>query len=391
MASKDINIGIIAPSAEVREMLRIQVSATGLASVEVESDQYCVTSGDRSTRRFVEARPDILIIDMQDAQSAIQSLHVLNTAVPEMWLFVSSASTDPQLIIETMRAGAREFLSKPIPPRNLSQALGRYIAEKQRREKSIGKIYCVTAAKGGVGATTLSINLATSLANMTKTQTALVDLCNPVGDIAAQLNLRPHFTIVDALASASRLDAVLLESYMSHAHGVAVLPGPKDFRTGHIPGADALARLLEVTAQTYTHSVIDISSSLDQEVLQVAAQMASRVVVVTTSELPSLWRTERLLRYFATAGIDEKVRLVVNRSRKSDEIADNEIEKALKRSLYWKLPNNYVVTSKATNTGNPVVAENHSELARSYRELARQLAEVPAPEKPRGFFRLFSS
>jgi len=290
MAS-EISVGIIAPSEEFREILRVQVSATGLASVEAEADQYCTAYGDRWSRRFVEVRPDIIIVDMQDVQASLQTLHVLHSVLPETWLFVSSDKSDPQLIIETMRAGAREFFPRPIPAHNLSQALGRYIAEMQRRQKNVGKIYCVTSAKGGVGATSVSINLATSIASVSKTQTALIDLSGPVGDTAPQLNIKAQFTVQDALASASRLDPVLLENYMSHAHGMAVLPGPREFRAGDVGRPDALAKLLDVASQSYTHSIIDLSSALDKEHIQVVAGMAAGIVVVSTPELPALWRT----------------------------------------------------------------------------------------------------
>lgn len=391
MASSEITVGILAPSADTRELLRIQLSTTGLASVEVEADQYCSNQSDRSARRFVESPPDIIIVDMQDPQAALQTLHVLHAALPDTWLFVCSTANNPQLIIETMRAGAREFLPSPIPPATLSQALGRYIAEKQYRHKTAGKIYCITSAKGGVGATSLAINLAASLALVPKTHVALIDLNSPVGDTAAQLNLKPQFTVTEALGSAGRLDPVLLESYMSHAHGVSVLPGPKDFQTEFIPGPDALARMLEVIAQTYTHAFVDLASSLGKEYMQVATGMSAAVVVVSTTELPSLWRTERLIRFLGGCGMSEKVRLVINRDRKSDEVTDSEIQRVLKLSPYWKLPNNYRGSKKAILSGYPLVSANHSDLAASYRELAHRLTEMPLPEKKRGLFGIFSN
>src|SRR6185295_9108377 len=170
MASELIAVGIIAPSAETREFVRIQDNATGLASVEMESDQYCTLYGDRVSRRFIEAQPNIIIIDMQDPQAGLQSTSILHAALPDAWLFLSSESTDSQLIIESMRAGAREFLPKPIPSRTLSQAMSRFITEKQRHEeaRTAGKLFCITSAKGGSGATSLAINLAASIADVHK-------------------------------------------------------------------------------------------------------------------------------------------------------------------------------------------------------------------------------
>jgi pilus assembly protein CpaE len=264
------------------------------------------------------------------------------------------------------------------------------MAEKQKR-KNVGKIFCVTSAKGGVGVTSLSINLATSLAAVPGSNVALIDLNYPMGDVAPQLNLRSRYTVTDALSAAPRLDSLLLENYMIHSHGVAVLPGPNEFKPSEIPGADALARMLEVIAQTYGCAIVDLASSLDKEHLQVITQMATGVVVVVVPELPALWRTERMLRYLTACGVSDKLRLVINRSRKKYDLPDNEIERVLRHSLYWKLPNNYEGVIQAINSGNPVVTANHSELARSYRELAHNLTETPLPEKSRGLLKLFSS
>jgi pilus assembly protein CpaE len=392
MASEQISIGILSPTAEVRDLLRSQIQAVGLGAVDMEAEHYCAAYGDRPTRRFVEAQPDIIIIDMEDPQAAAQSLNILHAALPETWLFVISESNDPQLIIESMRSGAREFLPRPIPPRTLAQALNRFASEKQRRLEShgVGKIFCVTSAKGGAGATSVAINLATSLADAPKARVALVDLNSPVGDVVAHLNLKPQYTISDAIASAARLDPVLLETYMSHSHGISVLAGPKDFKPGNMPNADALSKVLDVITRTYTHCFVDLPSSLEKEQLQLVNEMATNVVIVSVPELPALWRTERLIKFLAANGSSDKVRLIINRTVKNDEITDSEIESVLKHSVYWKLPNNYKGSIRAINSGQPLVSQNHSELARTYRELAYKLADISLPDKKRGLFGFFS-
>jgi Flp pilus assembly CpaE family ATPase len=95
----------------------------------------------------------------------------------------------------------------------------------QKKDKS-GALYCVTSAKGGAGATSVTLNLATALSELPETRVAVLDLNSPVGDAAAYLNLSPRFTASDAMEAAGRLDGVLLESYMSRSNGLAVLPGP---------------------------------------------------------------------------------------------------------------------------------------------------------------------
>jgi pilus assembly protein CpaE len=399
MERKEITLGVLATSREDRELLRTLLAALEFVRLEVEVDQYCATPADRPTLRFIEARPDVIIVDLEEPQAALQALQVLHGALPESWLFVSSAINDPELIIEAMRAGAREYLIKPIPPGSLSQALRRYLVERERaqRKSKAGEIYCVTTAKGGSGATSVTLNLAAALAEVPNTRVALLDLNSPVGDAAAYLSLIPKFTASDALEAAGRLDGVLLESYMSHADGLAVLPGPKEFWpelppgvSDYAPGVSALARLLEVVTHTYSHALVDLNPSLDKELLRLVIETARRVVVVLTPELPALWRTQRLFGFLQTVCDTDKLRLVLNRSRKTDQITEREIQKALKHPVYWQIPNDYQACIEAINSGRPLVSGNHSELSRSYRELAYRLTGTAPPAKRRRFFGLFS-
>jgi len=396
----DVSLGVLATSAQERDLLRSLVKVVGLRKLVVEVEEYCPTPGDGATLALVEARPEVIIVDMQEPPAALRTLEILHVALPESWILAISAVNDPGLIIDAMRAGAREFLVKPVLPENLSEAIRRYLAEKERAQKKDkgGEVHCVTSAKGGAGATSLTLNLATALSEMPGTRVALLDLNSPMGDAAAYLNLSPRFTASDALEASGRLDSVLLESYMSHSNGLAVLPGPKDFRPELPPGVEAslggaagLARLLEVVTRTYSHTVIDLATSLERELLQVVLEMATRVLVVLTPELPALWRTQRLFSFLQASCGDEKLRLILNRSRRTDEITDTEIEKTLRYPVYWQLPNDYQSCIEAINSGQPLVTNNNSELARSYKGLAHRLSGISPPEKRGVLRRLFSS
>ena len=399
MSEARVTVGILAPSTEVREILRSQLEATKQATVELEVEQYCSASGDRTTRRFMDVRPEVIIVDMDDPEAAVRALKILHTAIPECWLLVTSGINEPEQIIESMRAGAREFLRAPITLPSLSDALGRYVAEKKGRErtKDSGTIYCVTSAKGGSGATSITINLASSIAELPDTRVAIIDLNSPMGDAAAYLNLRPKFTVSDALGASSRLDRTLIQSFMCKASNLAVMPGPKEFwpeqapGTSTVPGTSELARLLEVVTETYSHTLIDVAASLDKKQLEMVIDKSTGVVVVLTPELPALWRTQRLLSFLRDCGATDKLQLVINRSRTSDPITQEQIETTLRKSVYWTLPNNYNACIEAINSGNPLVTNNHSDLAKSYRDLSRHLTGTAPPIKRRGFLGLFGS
>ncbi len=388
MISEKVKVGVIAPSLETRKLLSNQVSVTGLADVIMEVDQY-PRKGNGSTRRFFQMQPDIILVDMEDLEAATQTLETLHSALPKSWLVVSSEKNEPQLIIQAMRAGAREFLAQPIAPENLVQTLKRYIAERQHngKRKKAGKIYCVMAAKGGTGATTVAINLAAVVATEKKNAVALIDLHCPIGDVAAYLDVKSAFTAFDAFAESSRLDEVLLQTYVKDCHGFAVLPGLKDFLPGQMPGADALATTLEVITQVYTHAFVDLPVSFDEELLEVATEMSEAIVVVLTPEFPAIWRTNRLLSFLRKSVNPQKLRLVVNRfGSRTYPISNSNIEKALSRNIFWKLPNDYSPSTEAVWLGKPLVSINHSRLGRSYQELAYRLTGTPVPKKRRGLF-----
>ncbi len=390
MTSGQISLAIVAPSGEMRQFINAQLGHTGMVFRVVEIDQYCVARTDSSTRRLMSVLPQVVLVDMEDVASGLLTLRVLQSALPDAWVLVMAGSLDSQLLIETMRAGARDLLSKPITARALTQAFSRYLSEKQRpaEESQSGMIHCVTTAKGGSGATSVCINLASALSSIQDRPVAFIDLNSPIGDAAAYLNLKAQFCVSDALAAAGRLDSVLLGTFMARSHGFSVLPGLKDYAHGEPMDLDGLGRVLAVASQAYGHVIVDLPSWIDPRAFHLVADMAERVLVVLTPELPALWRTDRLLGFIGKNGGKEKVRLLLNRVHKKDEITESHVGKALKHEVYWTLPNNYSAAIQAINLGVPLVSTNHSELARSYRELAADLIGHPLREKG-GLFSLF--
>jgi pilus assembly protein CpaE len=390
-AAASINVGILSPDTETRRLLRSQVQATGIARIQVEVDSYCIDRADRATRLFQDANPDIIVVDLEQSEAAMQSLQILNAALPKTWLFVVSSDDSPKAIIESMRLGAREFLHKNSLP-DLAAALRRFLDDKKRLQEvraPSGKIYSVMTAKGGSGATSVAINLAASISGFPTSRVGLIDLNMSTGDAATYLNLSPQFTLTDVLENLARIDPMLLETYMSSANGISVLTGPRDYRPGQTIPVEAAVRILDVASRAFTHVVADIPHWSEEELKQIT-EISTKILVVLTPEVPALWRTTRLLQVLETAGAAEKLQVVLNRSQKSDGISEKEIEKVLKFPLHWKLPNNYSAAIKAINSGRPLVEFNHSELASSYKEFASHLSGIPLPDKRRKIFGLFS-
>ena len=224
MASSEIKVGIVGGSSTVRDHLHTQIAAAvsepgegmGLFTTRSVAEVELVdgSSSGSSSDVLVQADPEVVLVHMEDVASTLDTLQYLSELLPNARLMVTSKTKKSEAVIATMQAGAREFLTEPVSPQDLAQALQRYVSEKRRTGSGgqIGKIYSVIAPKGGTGGTTVAINIATSLVSNQNGQVAIIDLDNSKGDVAGYMNLRPEYCVSNALAEVSRLDEVLLAS-----------------------------------------------------------------------------------------------------------------------------------------------------------------------------------
>ncbi len=393
MANSRVSIGLIAGAKGLQELKERLASQVGI-EVVTETTEYASESNPSAFNRFVRTNPDIIILEAQGLVKTTDALTVLRSRVPDAWLLALSEAKDPMVIIEAVRARAREFLPKPISEQALSQAIERFKAHKFRDKevKEIGRVYWVTSGKGGVGTTTVAINLAASMSKMVSARVVMVDLSRPVGDATPYLNLRSEFTVTDVLANVDRLDPVLLESYVTSAKGVSVLPGARDFRSGQVLTSESIETLVDVARQAYAHVIIDLPGSHSEEVLGLMANVSQDILIVLTPELPAVWRTHRLLSYLETImhpeELNPKTHLVLNRADSRTELSRSDIEKTLERPIKWKLSDDFRAAIDAINAGSPLVTLNHSGLAADYEKLAQGLTGVRQSKK-RGFLGLF--
>jgi pilus assembly protein CpaE len=389
-----ITVGIITTQRVTAEALRNQVNQTGVATVVAQFSDNNIPAQNLSVRKVTNADPQIIILEIGDFETSLQTLQFLNTTAPNVRLLVTSSNTDPELMIELMRVGVREFLPSPLSDQALLQAFDRYrqdtaltSSQAKARAKN-GKIYCIASAKHGSGATTVAINLTATIASRSKGGTGLIDLDRPLGDVAAYLNVRPNFTVSDALAAGPRLDSVLLESYMQTSHGFQILPGFPEHSADASLSAEKLAQLLEVAQTTFDHTIVDLPTNLDEDQVRIISRSCSSILVILTPELPAIWRTERLLSYLERLDASAKVRIILNRATRSDDINDVDIERLLRTPLYCKLPNEYGACIRAINSGALLESVNSKYLSKAISALATQVAGLPEMGSRRGFFGL---
>ncbi|HWQ53145.1 MAG TPA: AAA family ATPase [Bryobacteraceae bacterium] len=288
-------------------------------------------------------------------------------------VMVFSASTDPEVLVRCMRAGAREFLRAANFTSGLGEALAR--ARARRAEpagdgSARGRLLVFWGAKGGVGVTTLASNFALALRNEAKAEVALVDLNLQLGGVAVLLGVNPRFTVLDALRHGDRLDGEFVSTLMTqHASGLSVLASSDEYVPSVPIENGTLGKVFHILRQRYRYVVVDAGPGLGASTEELF-EAADCTYVVTQLDIPSLRNAQRFLAHHRRAG-QQGMEVVLNRFEpRKLEYDEDRISKALGISPKWKIPNDYPGVRRSQNTGTPLVLANSS-VARGIAEMAR--------------------
>jgi len=383
----EISVVLLVPDAEERSVLQMQVDATAVGKTVQTFSSYPVSITDPIVRRIHDAHADVVIVDVQkhSPAAALRCIELLNTEFPSVGIFACGDTTQPQTIISAMRAGAREFLERPTNVPTLLDALVR-LTSAQRKTTNNGQrgtIITILNTKGGSGATTIAVNTALALQGGSNSA-VLVDLA-PLGHVSLHLNLRPQFTVLDALNNVQRLDRTLLETYLvGTTNGLQVLAASDRPQSEEIIGSD-FARLLDVLVANFKFVVVDLSSRLDRAV-RIIADLSDKVLLVAQPDVASLWSASKIHDFLGEAFGSARVRLVLNRFRKIPGFSDNEVESATRLKVVMRIPSQFQLVAGCIDRGIPVSQQNHSDLSKSYHELASLLVgQQPVVQKRRAF------
>lgn len=283
------------------------------------------------------------------------------------------------LIIQIMRAGAREFVPVPIIKNELYEAINKTINQFEvPKVKNKCKIISVFSNKGGIGKTTLASNLALELSQITKENVALIDLNFQMGDITTFLDLKPSFNISYMLENIDKINETFLLSTLEKYKNSSlyVLADPPYFKQADNIQPKQISKLFNTLKDTFSYIIIDAEASFDGKNIA-ALDNSDMVLLVTVANLPALRNTQRCLELFERLGYDkDKVKIVVNRYMENDEIKEQDVEKVLSKPIFWKIPNNYFAIMSAINKGVPVSILNSStNVAISYKNLAQHISE----------------
>ncbi len=346
----------------------------------VKSVKQWSVSGDKA-HESNETLPDVVFLDLpRDPEPYFAFGANLRRASSEMKLVACSATSppSPQLLLEAMRSGVQDFLPKPVSPEVLKEMLSRFARELANRERqSHEKLVVVMGSKGGVGTTTVAVNLGTQLCSFARKRTVLLDFARPLGNVHLLLDLNPQFGIRDAMSNIERLDSHFFSGLLTrHSTNLEILGGAMQSEEWDAIPIAPFERVVNVAQNNYDYVLADLGSQFSSEWRPVL-QMAKMVVVVAEASVPALWTLERRLLALKGMGIEpSRTRIVINRWHKGDERALKTIEKDGNYSVFSCLPNDYRKVSEAGNLGTPLL-ENHNNVLHSrYRQLAAHVAGI---------------
>src|SRR6201998_4055347 len=312
----ELSVVIVATDNEQRALLQVLVDGTSVARTAKSCASFPVGAADPVIRRVRSANPDVTLVDIpnDNPSLALRAIELLHQEMPDTAVFAIGSLNQPQVIVNAMRAGAREFIERPTNTTDLLEAFVRLTAAQRRgkQEGLRGKVFSVINAKGGNGATTVSVNLSLAL-QAAHGQTALVDLA-PLGHAALHMNLKPVFTVADANRNLHRMDASLLESFMTrHGGGLQLLAGT-NAPAAIEPSTAEFVRLFDMLVTHYRYVVVDNSSRLDAA-SRLVANLSECVLLVACTDVASLWSAPRVSQYLGATGDRERVGLVIQRLR----------------------------------------------------------------------------
>jgi len=385
--TEELWIALISPNGERRAELSALLDECTTGDVREISSYPPIN---QETSHALNQQYDVILIDIDaDPQYALTLVESICGAGMTT-VMVCSSSLDQRILMQCMRAGARDFLPLPVSKGQMIEALQaaaeRRPASQAARERG-GKVMIFMGSKGGTGTTMLACNFAVALAEESTQRTLLIDLDLPLGDVALNLGIQAKYSTLNAVQAGNRLDSsFLVPLLVKHPTGLYVLAAPGSFASFHIE-CEAILRLVSVARKDFDNVVIDLGTHFDLT-SKALFDMAQATYLVTQAGIAELRNSNRLLAQFFSGG-KSNVEVVVNRyDPKSKGVSEEHINKAINREVSWRIPNDFVAVRKMQIEATPLI-ESDTAIARQIRQMARSVQGGSASEAPKKKWSLF--
>ncbi|MFA7248867.1 MAG: P-loop NTPase [Dehalococcoidia bacterium] len=389
--ARNLTVLIVDPNLDSRLDVSTAVDAIGLD--RVGETGY----GTEATFMATQHRPNVILVGLEDPP--VRGLATLDALqqLPDIPVLVYSSSITPALMRQAMRAGARDFLEKPVVAAELQEVIHGLLAQEEQRQlarwsdqpaaNARGTVITVAGAKGGIGKSTISTNLAVLLRQISGQDVALIDSDAQFGDVAVMLDLPVEHSIADLARNEGVIDRDTVRRYLArHESGVDVLLAasePDDWRAVQAPH---LAAMINALTETHEYVVVDTPGVMNDAVAT-SLHEAAFVLLVTSLDVSSVKDTKTAVRILDAWGVPrDSVRLLANDCTRAAAVSPEDVERATGLKVSYTIPYDPTV-GVSVQTGTPVViSQPTGKYARALRTVAEALAGVSeAPPQRRVF------
>ncbi len=366
--------------------IKIEVKKPGLRKKLDEI--ICSVKGLHVQMSHDTRRADLLIFELGiDIDKEFQHIRSLLNSDAAAEVFLISENSDPAVLMQAIKTGAKEFFTLPLKEEEVGQALKELKKKIKRANRKnspeIGQIISVVGSKGGIGTTTVAVNLAVNLAQKKSVQSvALIDMNMMFGEIPLFLEIKQGYDWGEIVKNISRLDSTFLMNTLSkHSSGIHILPSPGSLNGSASSAPEMMGHLIGFMQKLFDFVIIDAGQSANEITLKVL-EMSDNILLMSLLSLPCISNTNKLLQTISDLGFlpEERIRIIINRYLSKSEISLHDAEESIHKKIFWTIPNDYNTTMSAINNGKPLSEiASKAQITRNLNNLADTFA--PKEEK----------
>ena len=327
----------------------------------------------------------LLSIDLETGEGFALA-ELFTTEFPMSSVILVTKSDNKKVLRHALQVGAKDVINLPIESEKIGKILNRVLVSEENRKKMFTvqkkeqprfKTVTVFSTKGGVGKTTVALNLAVAIRQLTKKRVVLMDLDFASGNAAIMAGIDNKLSIKDLIDDFANIDKEMIDSYcISHSSGIKILPAPvlPEF-AGYIE-AEHVEKILKILSQTFNYVIIDAPSYLHDTLIP-ALEQSQDILLVTTIDLAAILNLKQSLDLLTDLSMRPKIRIIANKVGYTGGFRVEDLERELGMKVRAVIPNNEKQAINAINMGSPLyLSAGSSPAARKIGELARWICSA---------------
>lgn len=343
--------------------------------------------GIEAIQKVKDLQPDVVLMDVNMPRlDGISATEKITMDHPGVGIIFLSVQGEPEYLRRAMMCGARDYLIKPFSGDELIDTIKKvYLIESKRvvqgknssADVTKSQVVTVFGTKGGVGKTTIAVNLAVALAQ-TKKKVAMLDLDLQFGDVSVFLNFMPKRTIAELAQEGSSLDMEIIESYMvPHISGIKILPAPGRPEYAELVTPSQVEHIISRLKSSYDYVIVDTPPAFNETNLS-ALDYSTQILLALSLDLANIKNVKLSLELLDSLHHKGKIKIVLNRASEDVGIKISNAEETLDFLIASQIPSDGKLCVNALNKGIPFVL---SDPAAKVSQAVRQLSELIIQDK----------